>query len=76
MSVFPFILRGVSLLGVNSVDIPVGERLLAWQRFAQDWKLDLSSDLVSECSLEELSPKIDQILKGGIRGRIVVNLTR
>ena len=76
MSVFPFILRGVSLLGVNSVDIPVGERLLVWQKLAQDWKLDLSSDLVSECSLEELSPKIDQILKGGIRGRIVVNLSR
>ena len=76
MSVFSFILRGVSLLGVNSVDIPVGERLLVWQKLAQDWKLDLSSDLVSECSLEELSPKIDQILKGGIRGRIVVNLTR
>jgi len=76
MSVFSFILRGVSLLGVNSVDIPVGERLLVWQKLAQDWKLDLSSDLVSECSLEELSPKIDQILKGGIRGRIVVNLSR
>ena len=76
MRVFSFILRGMSLLGVNSVDIPVGERLLAWQKLAQDWKLDLSSDLVSECSLEELSPKIDQILKGGIRGRIVVNLSR
>jgi len=76
LSVFPFILRGVSLLGVNSVDIPIGDRLLAWQKLAQDWKLDLSSDLVSECSLEELSPKIDQILKGGIRGRVVVNLSR
>jgi len=66
----------VSLLGANSVDIRVGERFLVWQKLAQDWKLDLSSDLVSECSLEELSPKIDQILKGGVRGRIVVNLTR
>ena len=66
----------MSLLGVNSVDIPVGERLLAWQKLAQDWKLDLFSELVSECSLEELSPKIDQILKGGIRKRIVVNLSR
>src|SRR5262245_42365380 len=50
VNVFPFILRSVSLLGVNSVDIPVGERLLAWQKLAQDWKLDLSSELVSECS--------------------------
>ena len=76
LSVFPFILRGVSLLGVNSVDIAIGDRLLAWQKLAQDWKLDLSSDLVSECSLEELSPKIDQILRGGIRGRVVVHLSR
>jgi len=74
LSVFPFILRGVSLLGVNSVDIPVGDRLLAWQKLAQDWKLDLSKGLVSECSLEELNPKIDQILRGAIRGRVVVNL--
>ena len=66
----------MSLLGANSVDIRVGERSLAWQKLAQDWKLDLSGDLVSECSFEELSPKIDQILKGGIRGRIVVNLSR
>jgi acrylyl-CoA reductase (NADPH) len=74
VSVFPFILRGVSLLGVNSVDIPVGDRSLAWQKLAHDWKLDLSGDLISECVLEELNPKIDQILKGGIRGRVVVNL--
>ena len=76
VSVFPFILRGVSLMGVNSVEMPIGDRLLAWQKLAEDWKLDLSSDLVSECSLEELSPKISQILKGGIRGRVVINLNR
>ena len=53
---FSLILRGVSLLGVNSVDIPIGDRLLAWQKLAQDWKLDLSSDLVSEC-LGRVEPK-------------------
>jgi acrylyl-CoA reductase (NADPH) len=76
VSVFPFILRGASLLGVNSVEPAIGDRLLAWQKLAQDWKLDLSGDLVSECSLEELNPKIDEILAGSIRGRIVVNLSR
>jgi hypothetical protein len=60
-------------MGVNFGEIPVGDRLLAWQKLAQDWKLDLSSDLVSECSLEELSPKI---LNGDIRGRVVINLSR
>ena len=73
-SVYPFILRGVSLLGVDSVEIPMGTRLRVWQRLATEWKLDLSDDLVTECSLAELNPKIDEILRGGIRGRVVVNL--
>ncbi|HSE86044.1 MAG TPA: YhdH/YhfP family quinone oxidoreductase [Candidatus Binatia bacterium] len=75
VSVYPFILRGVSLLGVDSVEIPMNTRLRTWQKLAQDWKLDLSG-IVSECALEELSPKIDLILKGGIRGRVVVDLSR
>lgn len=76
VSVYPFILRGVTLLGVDSVEIPMNARLRAWQKLAGEWKLDLSGDLISECSLEELSPKIDQILKGEIRGRVVVDLNR
>jgi putative YhdH/YhfP family quinone oxidoreductase len=73
-TVFPFILRGVSLLGVNSVDVPMRPRTLAWQRLANEWKIDLSGDLITECRLEELGPKIEMILKGGIRGRVVVDL--
>lgn len=75
LTVYPFILRGVSLLGVDSVDVPMNTRLRIWQKLAQDWKLDFSNDLISECSLEQLDPKIDQILQGGIRGRVVVDLT-
>ena len=75
VSVYPFILRGVSLLGVDSVEIPMSTRLRTWQKLAQDWKVNLSA-IVSECALEELSPKIDLIQKGGIRGRVVVDLSR
>ena len=75
LTVYPFILRGVSLLGINSVECPMSTRLLMWQKLSAEWKVDFSGDLISECSLEELNPKIDQILKGGIRGRIVVNLS-
>jgi acrylyl-CoA reductase (NADPH) len=74
LNVYPFILRGVSLLGVDSVEVPMRARQTAWQKLAQDWKLDLSK-VVTECSLEELNPKIDQILQGQIRGRVLVNLT-
>ena len=76
VSVYPFILRGVSLLGVDSVEVPASTRVRTWQKLAQEWKVDFSSDLISECSLEELSPKIDQILQGGMRGRVVVDLSR
>jgi putative YhdH/YhfP family quinone oxidoreductase len=76
VNVFPFILRGVSLLGVDSVEIPMRARNMAWQKLAGDWRIDLGGDLVSECSLGELNPKIDQILKGEIRGRVVVDLNK
>jgi len=75
VNVFPFILRGVSLLGVDSVEVPMRARMMAWQKLAGEWKIDLSS-LITECSLEELNPKIEQILQGGIRGRVLVDLSK
>ncbi|HET9549097.1 MAG TPA: YhdH/YhfP family quinone oxidoreductase, partial [Candidatus Binatia bacterium] len=75
VNVFPFILRGVSLLGVDSVEIPMRARQMAWNKLADEWSIDVGS-LVTEVSLEELNPKIDEILKGGIRGRVLVNLSK
>ena len=73
ITVYPFILRGVALLGIDSAECPMELRALLWSRLAREWKPDLSR-IVSECSLEELSGKIDLILAGKIRGRVVVNL--
>ena len=75
VNVFPFILRGVSLLGVDSVEIPMRARQMAWQKLAGEWSIDVGS-LVTEVSLAELNPKIEEILKGGIRGRVLVNLSK
>ncbi len=75
VSVFPFILRGVSLLGIDSVKCPTETKLEIWQKLAREWKVDFSNGLISECSLPELNEKIDTILKGGIRGRVLVNLS-
>ena len=75
VNVFPFILRGVSLLGVDSVEIPMRARQMAWNKLAGEWKIDLAS-IVTECSLAELEPKIELILKGGLRGRVVVDLSK
>ena len=72
-SIFPFILRGNALLGIDSVEIPLHKKLQVWERFASDWKLDLSS-VAREVSLDELEKEIDTILQGGQVGRVLVNL--
>ena len=75
VNVFPFILRGVSLLGVDSVEIPMRARQMAWSKLAGEWKIDFGS-IIKEVSLEELNPQIDAILKGAVRGRVVVDLSK
>jgi len=75
INVFPFILRGVSLLGVDSVQIPMRARQMAWSKLAGEWSVDLSS-IVKEVSLEGLTGEIEAILKGGVRGRVVVDLSK
>jgi acrylyl-CoA reductase (NADPH) len=74
-SVIPFLLRGVNLLGIDSVMCPREERLEAWQRLARDLpldRLDRMTEIVPLGALPELAPKI---LAGATRGRIVVDVT-
>jgi len=74
MTVFPFILRGVSLVGIDSQNCPMDRRKAIWQRLANDWKPPQLDSLCREIALAELDEQIDQILKGTQRGRVVVNL--
>ncbi len=74
VSVYPFILRGVSLLGIDSAECPMPERKYIWDRIAGLWKIDPTDDLVAERTLETLEPEIQRILRGGQTGRVVVNL--
>lgn len=74
MNVFPFILRGVSLIGIDSVQVPMETRLPVWERLATEWKLDQLEGLVTECTIQELESKIQDILKGQLKGRTVVKL--
>ena len=72
-SVFPFILRNVNLLGVDSVEQPLVAKASMWDRLSLQWKTDLSQ-LEQEITLEQLPQYIDTILAGGMVGRAVVNL--
>jgi putative YhdH/YhfP family quinone oxidoreductase len=74
INVFPFILRGVSLLGIDSVECPMEPRLSLWDKLAGDWKLDSLEALTEECGLDALDEKINLMLKGGLKGRTLVNL--
>jgi len=72
-NVLPFILRGVSLLGIDSVLQPFPARIAAWQRLAQTLDLAAYGAMVREIGLEDLPQAAEQILAGEIRGRVLVN---
>jgi putative YhdH/YhfP family quinone oxidoreductase len=74
LTVFPFILRGVSLLGVDSAQCPMEQRLETWRKLASEWKLDILTSISQTISLEQLDQYVPAILNGKIRGRIVVSL--
>ncbi len=73
-NVFPFILRGVSLLGIDSAECPMELREEIWQKIADDWKLPQLEDICTEISLDQLDGAIERMLKGAARGRVVVRL--
>jgi acrylyl-CoA reductase (NADPH) len=74
-SVAPFILRGVCLLGIDSVMCPLPAREAAWQRLARDLDRGKLSGITSEISLDQVIPMGGKILAGGVRGRVVVKIS-
>ncbi|KRW65320.1 quinone oxidoreductase [Pseudomonas sp. TTU2014-105ASC] len=73
-SVLPFILRGVNLLGVDSVEIPLVVKASMWDKLSLQWKLANLDDLSQEVGLEQLPEAIERILTGGQVGRVLVRV--
>jgi acrylyl-CoA reductase (NADPH) len=73
-TVIPFLLRGVSLLGIDSVMKPRPARLAAWERIARDLDKDLLESMITEASLEDVPELGRDILSGKVRGRVVVDM--
>ncbi len=73
-SVAPFILRGVSLLGVDSVMAPLPLREEAWRRLARDLDHAALADMTTTIGLDEVIPRASEIVEGRVRGRIVVEI--
>jgi len=74
-TVFPFILRAVNLLGIESAYCPMELRLQLWQHLASDYKPAHLDRIAREVPFDELPQALAAILKGGVRGRIVVKIS-
>lgn len=75
-SVAPFILRGVTLAGIDSVYCPVPERLAAWQRLGRDLEVAKLARMTCEIGLSEAVAKAGELIAGRVRGRVVVDVNR
>ncbi|MDD2743401.1 MAG: oxidoreductase [Rhodocyclaceae bacterium] len=75
-TVAPFILRGITLYGIDSVMAPLEVRRSAWARLAQDLDLDKLESMTREISLDEVPAIGQQFISGQVRGRLVVDVNR
>ncbi|MEL6922365.1 MAG: oxidoreductase, partial [Pseudomonadota bacterium] len=74
-SVAPFILRGVSLLGIDSVMAPIARREAAWARLKSDLDAHKLDAITETITFEQIIPTAEAILDGKIRGRVIVDMT-
>jgi alcohol dehydrogenase len=74
LTVYPFILRGVQVVGIDSATYPREKRIGLWNKLASVWKPRLLDELATEIALEQLPEKIAAILAGEVTGRVVVRI--
>jgi acrylyl-CoA reductase (NADPH) len=74
LSVMPFILRGVSLIGINTMGMTQTLRYHIWTLLAHDWRPDAMEAIVTDCYLNNLDSEIDKITNGRQQGRVVINM--
>ena len=74
-TVLPFILRGVSLIGIDSVMAPMSKREKAWDRLSKDLDMNKLAQMVIETNLDDIQGFAQLILDGQVRGRVVVNIS-
>lgn len=75
-SVAPFILRGVTLAGIDSVMRPIADRIEAWKRLADILDPDVFEDISTEIGLSEVTSTAEALMAGTVRGRVVVDTNR
>ena len=73
-NVFPFILRGVRLIGIDSVECKLEKKQAAWEKIASKWKIDTLSNITNEITLNEVKDAYSLLLAGKAVGRYVVRI--
>ncbi|HEX9771202.1 MAG TPA: MDR family oxidoreductase [Kiloniellales bacterium] len=73
-TVIPFLLRGINLLGIDSVACPKRRRIAAWDRLTRDLPIDLLESMVQDAVLADVPRLGSEILKGRVRGRVVIDV--
>lgn len=73
-TVYPFILRGITLYGVDSANTPMSIRKSVWEKISGDWKISQLNRISTEISLENLDHNVDLMLSGKHHGRTIVNM--
>ncbi|NPD84022.1 YhdH/YhfP family quinone oxidoreductase [Lentimicrobium sp. L6] len=74
LTVFPFILRGISLIGIDSQNYPMKYRTKVWKQLAQAWKPAQIADTCTEITIDEVQEKIKLMLQGKLKGRTIIKM--
>jgi NADPH:quinone reductase-like Zn-dependent oxidoreductase len=74
-SVYPFILRGITLAGIDSAKCPRPERMQMWEKLSGQWRLSRLNEIADEITFDELPNRVEKILAGKIVGRTIVKPT-
>ena len=73
-SVAPFILRGITLAGIDSVMRPLADRIEAWQRLGETLSPSVYENISKEISLNEVINVAQELIEGKVQGRVIVNI--
>ncbi len=73
-SIMPFIIRGVRLVGIAAADTPMPQRLDLWNKLSSDYKIPLEEDFFEEITLDELPSRIDLMLAGKLKKKVVIKI--
>ena len=75
-TVMPFILRGITLAGIDSVMRPIEDRIEAWQRLADILDTHVFEDICKDIGLDQAINTAEELMSGKVRGRVVVDLNK